>query len=166
MINALPNDITELLTLWNDEAQEGTNPFDGVVPFLKARFEADRTGTILSLAKYIQNLNAEHEAVDAKAKQLAQRAKAIKAKAEWYKAQVELVIQAGEKLKDDTIVVSTRTSQKVNLLVDETDLPDNLSTIKTTKSANKTLLKELLDVGDEEAKKVAVIQTNINLTIK
>lgn len=166
MINELPNDITELLTLWNDEAQEGTNPFDGVAPFLKARFEADRTGTILSLAKYIQNLIAEHEAVDAKAKQLAQRAKAIKAKADWYKAQVEIVIQAGEKLKDDTVVVSTLTSQNVNLLVDEIELPENFATIKTTKSANKTLLKKLLEAGDEDAKKVAVIQTNINLTIK
>lgn len=168
MIHKLPENVHELLYQCElvESAPSETINLDAVAPFLQERARADRTGTILGLAKYIQNEEAANEAKKAHIKAKQAEITSSERRINFFKAQCAIMMQTGEKLKDEAVSVSTRTSTKVNLLVDEAELPDNFATIKTTKSANKTLIKELLDAGDEEAKKVAVLQTNINLAIK
>lgn len=125
------------------------------------RLEGERTVKLLNCAVWHKSLTAEAKAFTDEIKRLQGRQKALSNKAERIKEFINYNLQDGEKLEDNRSVLSYRESSQVIIDKPVDELPEEF--VKTSKSADKTLIKEAIKLNKCD---FAHIETKQNLQIK
>jgi hypothetical protein len=162
-------DVSELLEQAIREAEEkGTNPetgelADGWDEFIEF-FQDTRDHSALQMARWIKNMEAEAEAIEAEAKKLMDRSKALYKRAAGTRNWLSRFVKPGEKLSDACSLISWRKSSAVEINVPvEQLLPEYVRT-KITQDADKVAIKEAIKNGVEIPG--CVIVDKLNLQIK
>lgn len=117
---------------------------DGGLEYLDS-IEIERKEKILSIAKKIDVMKAEEEAIKNKVKILSQRARAVSNAADRLKTYIANAMREGEKLKDEEIQISWRKSESVDVFGDPANLPAEFLKFKI--DVDKTSLKKALKDG-------------------
>lgn len=131
------------------------------------KLQADRAQQehlFCNLACMVLEYEGEGEAMRAQAKRILEEAAKVEKKADGIRAWLGERFEAGDKVKDDRVTLSTRKSTAVEILerVKPTDLP--LEYQRVTVAADKSALKKALEAG-EEIDGVSLL-TRHNLQIK
>ena len=118
-----------------------------------------------NIALYIQELQAQAEAIKNKSESLKERQKSTTNKAERLKAYLsDMMNRAGkDKVETDDVRISFRKSESVDIL-DEKLIPQEYLNEKITVAPNKTEIKKAIKSGQEIAG--AMLVENQNLQIK
>ena len=115
---------------------------------------------------YLKNLNAEAKAIREEEKALAERRKTVERKAERMNAYVlDCLLDKieGHKLSTPRIALSTRKSKRVGI-TDESAIPDDFTTVKTTIAPDKAKIKKAIEAGERVPG--ACIIEDYNLQVK
>ena len=102
---------------------------------------------IENTALYIKNLEAEAEMIKAEEKKLSERRKACENRAERVREWLSFDM-GGKSFKSAKCVISWRKSESVEVAVDAETLPAYYQNVKTTVTADKTLLKAAIKSGE------------------
>jgi hypothetical protein len=102
---------------------------------------------IENTALYIKNLDAEAEMIKLEEKKLAERRKACENRAERVREWLSINMD-GKPFKSAKCVISWRKSESVEVAVDAETLPAYYQNVKTTVTADKTLLKAAIKSGE------------------
>lgn len=118
-----------------------------------------------NIALYIQELQAQAEAIKNKSESLKERQKSTTNKAERLKAYLsEMMNRAGKtKVETDDVRISFRKSESVDIL-DQSLIPEGYLNEKITVAPNKTEIKKAIKNGQDIAG--AILIENQNLQIK
>lgn len=115
---------------------------------------------------YLKNLNADAKAIRDEEKALADRRKMLERKAERMSAYIlDCLVDEidGAKLSTPRVSLSTRKSESVGI-TDESALPDDYVTIKTTAAPDKARIKKAIKAGERVPG--ACLVENLNLQVK
>lgn len=108
------------------------------------QLEMDLKTKVLDTACYIKGTEAEAEAIREEEKKLAARRKTLERRTEWLREYLTQNMTAGEKLKDNRVSLSWRSSVSVDVL-DEEVIPENFWRIK--REVDKTSIRDALKAG-------------------
>lgn len=113
----------------------------------------------------IRMFEYDNDSIDAEIKRLQELKKRNSNKVEWLKKTIEDAMQhfSIEKVESPTLKLSFRKSESIKI-INEAQIPDELMTIKTTKTPNKIAIKEAIKRGEEV--EGAIVDINYNLQIK
>lgn len=114
---------------------------------------------------YLKNLNAEAKAIRDEEKALADRRKTIERKAERmsnYVLDCLLDKIEGHKLSTPRLSLSTRKSKRVGI-TDESAIPDDFTTVKTTIAPDKAKIKKAIEAGERVPGACIVEDYNLQL---
>jgi hypothetical protein len=158
----LTTDLKNVENLITQDAAEGQNPDECLAQALD-ELKGEISVKVTNIGAWCKNLDSEAEAIKAEEAKLAARRKSKEALQDRLKAWVLLNIQNGAKFEDSRCQVSTRKSQRVEI-VDQAQIPkEYLKTVVTT-VAVKEDIKAAIKAGKEVPG--AKIVDNISLTIK
>ena len=107
--------------------------------------EMERDNKILNVARFIKNEKATADALKAEKLKLADRQKVIENRITSMKSYLLLSLKDGEKVQDETAVVSIRNNAASVQLVDDFNIPEQFQRI--TVAADKTAIKDALKGG-------------------
>jgi len=120
---------------------------------------------LINYARIIKAKKVESAALREEEKKLAARRKTIENQIEWLSGGIKANLPKGSKIKDATCTISTRKTERLELLVDPEDLPREFTRIKI--EADKTLLKERCkDNAFGKGCEYASIREDYSITIK
>jgi hypothetical protein len=127
--------------------------------------ETDLKEKAVNYGYAIRMFEFDNTIVDEEIKRLQALKKLNNKKAEWLERTISNAMQQFgiEKVESPTLKLSFRKSESTEI-VNEAQIDDKFMTIKTTKTPNKTAIKEAIKNG--EVVEGAVLVTNFNLQIK
>lgn len=162
----------EIGTMYQDGmriAEEMVNPETGELPPDWAKFLDEiaevREVKILNIARFIKNLEAEHDAIKSEAKKLAERAKSTGNKAEWLKKYLVANVPEGETFSDSNTEIKWRKSASTEVLDIIKLAAIDIRFVKTEVKPVAAEVKKAIQDGFIPAD-VAVIVTRQNMQIK
>lgn len=118
----------------------------------------------LGLASWYKSILAESKAIKEERTALQKREKSLNNKAERLKSYISSILDPEKKYSDSRTSISWRSSSSVEILVDESELPDKYCNIKRTPS--KTEIANAIKRGDEDVQGIARTVKNKNISIK
>jgi len=142
------------------EEREGEIPEE--MNALLTALKMEKVKKIGNIARYIKNLEAEGEMVKTEAKRLTERASSISKKHDGLKAFLSMYLN-GEKFKDESISISWRASQSVEI-IDYGKIPAAFMKEVITVTPDKVEIKKALNSG--VLVNGAEIKYNNNIQIK
>ena len=110
-----------------------------------ADLNINKTEKLLNYARLIKNTKAEAMAIKAEKERLAARQKTLENKVDWLTGAIKASVSVGEKIQDETCVIGTRKSQRLEMLADPESLPESYRMVAY--SANKARLKKDIKAG-------------------
>jgi len=127
--------------------------------------ETDLKEKAVNYGYAIRMFEYDNSIVDEEIKRLQEIKKRNNKKAEWLERTISNAMQQFgiEKVESPTLKLSFRKSESTEV-INEAQIDDKFMTIKTTKTPNKTAIKEAIKSG--EVVYGAVLVTNMNLQIK
>ncbi len=127
--------------------------------------ETDLKEKAVNYGYAIRMFEFDNTIVDEEIKRLQEIKKRNNKKAEWLERTISNAMQQFgiEKVESPTLKLSFRKSESTEV-INEAQIDDKFMTIKTTKTPNKTAIKEAIKSG--EVVYGAVLVTNMNLQIK
>jgi hypothetical protein len=127
--------------------------------------ETDLKEKAVNYGYAIRMFEYDNTIVDEEIKRLQEIKKKNNKKAEWLERTISNAMQQFgiEKVESPTLKLSFRKSESTEV-INEAQIDDKFMTIKTTKTPNKTAIKEAIKNG--EVVEGAVLVTNMNLQIK
>lgn len=126
--------------------------------------EADRDRRALHIAAAIVDYEAEAEKIAERARALGKWAGEVRNKAERLKRYLGENLPKGHKVADDRARISWRMSTGVVLDKNVDELPERYVRVK--REANLAELSAALKLGDEDAKKLAHLETRQTIQVK
>lgn len=148
-------DINEKLeAAWNHIADTIENPDDFDEGHLEkmegvlSEIEMSKEEKLINYARLIKNTKADAVAIKAEKDRMAAREKTLNNKIAWLTGAIKESVEVGEKIQDETCVIGTRKSQRVNVTQEDAELlPIDYQVV--TYTANKTRIKKDLKAGME-----------------
>ena len=127
--------------------------------------ETDLKEKAVNYGYAIRMFEFDNTIVDEEIKRLQEIKKKNNKKAEWLERTISNAMQQFgiEKVESPTLKLSFRKSESTEV-INEAQIDDKFMTIKTTKTPNKTAIKDAIKSG--EVVEGAVLVTNFNLQIK
>jgi hypothetical protein len=107
--------------------------------------DMSKSEKLLNYARLIKNTKADALAIKAEKDRLAARQKTLDSKVDWLSGAIKASMSVGEKIQDETCVIGTRKSQRLEMLTDAESLPESYQMISY--SANKVRLKKDIKEG-------------------
>ena len=110
-----------------------------------ADLDMSKSEKLLNYARLVKNTKANALAIKAEKDRLAARQKTLDTKVAWLTGAIKESLSVGEKIQDETCVIGTRKSQRLEMLTDAESLPESYRMISY--SANKARLKKDMKEG-------------------